>query len=126
MARDVRLRFDPELTSSLDSHENITPPRELKPLRESIPSLPPGKQIPVLFDLFTQRDESVYPDLYRVKVTFHAPALKRRIEDESVLDLGVYRNILYATRRDLHDVHERLKELVTETRKWRRRAEGQH
>lgn len=118
MARDVKLRFQPELTSSLDSHEGITAPRELKPLRDGIPSLPPGKRIVVMFDIFTQRDPTEFPDVFRVNISFYAPALKRRFQDDSVLDLGVYRNILHATRYDVHDVHERLKELVNETRKW--------
>jgi hypothetical protein len=109
MARDVGLTFDPELTSSLDSHPNITPPRELKPLRERIPSLPPGKQIPMLFDIFHERDAAIHPDLYRVTIRLHAPALNRDVTDDAELDLGVYRSVLHATRRDLHDVHERLK-----------------
>jgi hypothetical protein len=117
MARNVRLKFDPELTSSLDSNPNVTPPRDLKPLRDGIPSLPPGKRIPIMLDAFTQRDAATYPDLYRVAITFYAPALKRELHDDSVLDLGVYRNTLHSMRRDIHDVHERLKELVAEARK---------
>jgi aromatic-L-amino-acid/L-tryptophan decarboxylase len=38
--------------------------------------------------------------------------------DDSVLDLGVDRNVLYAQRQDVHDVHARLRELVAETKKW--------
>jgi hypothetical protein len=71
-----------------------------------------------LFDAFIQRDAAAYPELYRVEINFHAPALQRDFSDDSVLDLGIYRGAMHATRRDLHDVHERLKELVTETRKW--------
>jgi hypothetical protein len=117
MARNVHLKFDPELTSSLDS-KGVTPPRELKPLRDGIPSLPPGKEIRVMFDIFTQRDAARFPDVYEVEISFDAPALKRNLKDHSVLDLGVYRNVLHGDRRDVHDVHERLKELVAETRKW--------
>jgi hypothetical protein len=118
MARDVRLEFEPGLSSSLDSRGDITSPSDLKPLRDGIPSLPPGKRLPVMFDMFTQRAEAIYPDVYRVTITFYAPALKHELRDESVLDLGMYRNVLHANRRDVHDVHERLKELVTEARKW--------
>jgi hypothetical protein len=118
MARDVRLKFEPELTSTLDSDPNVTPRRDLKPLREVIPSLPPGKRIPVLFDIFHARDAAVYPDLYRVKTTFYSPALKDELDDESVIDLGIYRNVLHTTRRDVHDVHKQLQDLVTEARKW--------
>jgi hypothetical protein len=38
--------------------------------------------------------------------------------DDSVLDLGVDRNVLYAQRHDVHDAHARLRELVAETKKW--------
>jgi hypothetical protein len=118
MARNVQLKFDPELTSSLDSNPNVVPPRDLKPLRDKIPSLPPGKRISIMFDIFTERDATVYPDLFNVEITFDAPALKKRdVRDDSVLDLGVYRDTLHPMRRDIHDVHERLKELVAEVKR---------
>jgi hypothetical protein len=117
MARDVRLTFEPELTSSFDSDPGVVPPRELKLFSDGVPSLPPGKRIRALLDIFTERDVSAYPDLYRVHITFHSPVLGRDFDDDTVLDLGLYRNVLHSNRRDVHDVHERLKELVTETRK---------
>jgi hypothetical protein len=46
-------------------------------------------------------------------------ALKRRLSDDTVLDLGVFRNVLHPIRQDVHDVHARLKELVAETKKLR-------
>jgi hypothetical protein len=117
-ARDVRLRFDPELTSSFDDDPGIVAPRDLKPFREGIPSLPPRKRLPLMLDIFPKRKPDEMPDVYRVHVEFYAPALKKRLEDDSVIDLGIYRNALHPVRRDTHDIHERLKELVTETRKW--------
>jgi hypothetical protein len=119
MARDVKLKFEPELTSSLDSHGgNVVPPRDLKPFRDGIPSLPPGKRIPIMIDMFTQRDADKYPDVYTVEISFYAPALRRDLRDDSVLDLGIYRNVLHATRRDIHDIHTQLEKLVKEVRKW--------
>lgn len=118
MARDVRLTFTPDLTSSLDSKPSVVSPAKLKPLREGIPSLPPGKRIVVLFDLFTERDEQKFPDEYRVAILFDAPAIGQRLTDESILDLGVYRNVLVAERKDIHDVHARLKDIVTVLGKW--------
>ena len=104
MARDVRLTFEPELTSSLDSNPRVTDPGKLKPLSEGISNLPPGKRVDVLFDIFTQREPASYPDVYKVQVDFYAPALNETIHDDSVLDLGVYRNVLHANRRDVHDL----------------------
>jgi hypothetical protein len=83
-ARDVQLRFEPPLSSSFDSKPNITPPRELKPLSDRIPSLPPGKQIRVLFDIFTERGEAAYPDVFRAEITFYSPALKRNFSADAV------------------------------------------
>jgi hypothetical protein len=77
-----------------------------------------------MFDLFHQRDPNVYPDVFGVEISFYAPALKRELGDKSVLDLGLYRNILHPMRPDLHDVHERLRELVTEARKWTASGSG--
>jgi hypothetical protein len=124
MARDVRLTFSPALASSLDSHGGVIPPRELKPLREGIPSLPPGKRVSILFDLFPQREEGNFADEYKVEISFYAPALKKTLHDDSVLDLGIYRGILHAQRRDVHDVHERLKELVSEAKRWTASGSG--
>ena len=124
MARDIRLTFTPDLTSSFDRHPNVVAPRELKPFREGIASLPPGKRIVVLFDLFTERDEEKFPDEYQVAISFDAPALGKHLTDESTLDLGVYRNVLVAGRQDIHDVHARLKEVVKELKKWTSSGSG--
>ena len=73
----------------------------------------------MLFDIFHQRDPADYPDLYNVRARYYAAALKRGIVDDYVIDLGVYRDAIPgASRRDIHDVHERLEEFVGEWRKW--------
>jgi hypothetical protein len=59
----------------------------------------------VLFDIFTERGEAAYPDVFRVEITFYSPALKRNFSADAVLDLGMYRGALHSVRRDLHDVH---------------------
>lgn len=112
MARDVRLTFEPELTSSLDSRPTIVRPADLKAIKEGISTLPPGKRVVIMLDLFHQRDAETYPDLYRVHATFYAPALKQHLGEDFVLDLGLYRNVLQVNRRDIHDVHDQLKKLV--------------
>ena len=71
-----------------------------------------------MVDLFSQRDEDVFPDLYRVHVDFHAPALKKPLTEETVVDLGVYRNALHIMRRDQHDIHERLADLIKLLKRW--------
>jgi hypothetical protein len=61
---------------------------------KGIASLSPGKRIHMMLDMFTQRDSGAYPDIYGVHVSLRAPALKKRLSDDAVLDLGVYRNVL--------------------------------
>jgi hypothetical protein len=102
----VRLTFDPVLTSTLDEKAGVIAPRDLKPLGDVIPSLPPGKRIAVMFDIFHARDPAKYPDRYDVTARFYAAALRRQVTDDCVIDLGVYRNVLHSTQRDVHDVHE--------------------
>jgi hypothetical protein len=87
MARDVRINFDKKLTSSLDR------PRELDetPLfRESIPALPPGKKIRVLFDQFNARTEAKLPLTYDVDVRYRGPTGSKHWKDTYRLDLGMY------------------------------------
>jgi len=70
IARNVRLAFDPVLTSTLDERAGVIAPRDLKPLGDVIPSLPPGKRIAVMFDIFHARDPAKYPDRYDVTARF--------------------------------------------------------
>jgi hypothetical protein len=79
VARNVTVEFEPELDSSFDRRGRPGLIRDLKPLREGIGTLPPGKRVKVLFDIFTSREEEeAFPDVYRTRVRFDAPALKKR------------------------------------------------
>jgi hypothetical protein len=110
-AENVRLAFEPALASSLDNEPRMVAPSQLKVFREGIPSLPPGRRIEIMFDIFHQRSEQNLPDVYRVTASYYSPSLREHLTDPSVLDLGIYRDVLLETRRDLHDVHEELERL---------------
>jgi hypothetical protein len=117
VAQDVRLNFNPQLASTLDSDANVVSPRDLDVFQKGIPTLPPGKRLAIMYDIFHARDAAKLPDAYRVSVSFYAPALEKAFSDEFELDLGIYRNVLFEMRRDIHDVHERVKEIAAELRK---------
>jgi hypothetical protein len=78
IARNVKVTFEPDLESSFDSRGSSGLIRDLKPLREGIGTLPPGKRVSLLFDIFTQREGETFPDVYVARVRFDAPALKKR------------------------------------------------
>jgi hypothetical protein len=118
IATNVRVSFEPQLESSLDTHGGgVVPPRDLKALKEGIPSLPPGKRIAIFLDMFQERTPGKFPDVYVASVSFYSPTLERSFQDESVLDLGIYRHVMFDMRHDIHDVHKQLKELAAELRK---------
>jgi hypothetical protein len=77
MARDVSIRFDKPLESTLSG------PREIdeSPLfREPIPTLPPGKKIRVLFDQYAARMEAKLPLTYDVTLRYKGPTGKKEWE----------------------------------------------
>jgi hypothetical protein len=123
MARRVKITTDPLLSSSLDQSGGAEPIAKLRVFTEEIPSLAPGKVIRLLFDSFVQRGE--LEDVYRVTITYEGD--RRRVwrrerarfyEDESVLDLGVYRNIEYIHRRTIHDLFDPLKRIADSLGRW--------
>ena len=118
IAYNVRIEFVPELSSTFDSRRSGTPPfRELTLFAEGVASLVPGKRIRTIFDTFAERVESDLPDTYGVLVAYDGWP-DSHYEELSTLDLAIYRNLLETNRRGQHDIHERLKELRDELRKW--------
>jgi hypothetical protein len=123
MARNVRFSFSPELTTSLDRPPD-PPFRELKMFTEGIPSLPPGKSLPALFDSgFSRKPEDGHADTYHVKITYEGVD-GREHTDEMVLDLGIYWNVERLNLANLDDVHKRLKEISDTLSGWRASGGG--
>lgn len=91
------------------------PCRRSRLLTEGIPTLAPGKTIPILFDVFLERGDR--PDAYSVDVSYEGER-GRRYQERVPLDLGVYRNLEYVTTHTIHDVHARLKEIRDVIKKW--------
>lgn len=91
---------------------------ELKMLGEGISSLAPGKSIRTVFDSLIQRKPLGLPDLYAVTARYSDETGDRPFEEKLDLDLGVYWNLIRVERRGPHDIHERLKDIRNEMRKW--------
>jgi hypothetical protein len=87
-------------------------------LGEGIPSLAPGKTIRTVFDSMIQRKPLGLPDLYAVTARYADETGRRHFDETFDLDLGIYWNLIDVQRRGEHDIHERLKEILLEMRKW--------
>lgn len=127
MARDVRFAFEPPLASTMDDRRDDLPAvAELPVIRDGIPSLPPGKEIRLLFDHSIQRKKSELPDQYVVTIEYDGdeiPRLVRRprrehFTDTTRLDLSIYWGLTYINRYGEHEIHERLKEICDVLKKW--------
>jgi len=125
LARNVAFDFENRLQSSFDERPDSREPiADLPVLVQGIPSLPPGKEIKFLFDSFIDRE--ALPDTYGVQVKYEGDLLRRwprkptreRYEEPMTLDLGLYRKMSRIDRRGIHDIHERLKEMRDELKKW--------
>jgi hypothetical protein len=119
LARDVRFEIDPPLDSAIENALN-----EMKMFRHGIATLPPNKAIRTLFDSALQRKPADLPDLYTVRVRYRDQTGRRTFDETFDLDLGVYWNLTTVERRDVHDLHERLKEIRNEMRKWTAGSRG--
>lgn len=108
MARDVSIRFDKPLTSSLQGRSELD---ESPLFREPIPTLPPSKKIRVLFDQFNDRTEAKLPLTYDVEVRYRGPTGGKEWKDTYQLDLGMYVGSALAPKG--------ISELVTEVEKIR-------
>jgi hypothetical protein len=113
LARDVKFEIDPPLASSVD-----VPVEKFKMLNEGIATLAPGKRLRTFFDMGFQRVNSDLPMAYTATVRYKDEDGKRSFKETLDLDLELFMYLETATRRDVHDVNERLKEIRDALRKW--------
>jgi hypothetical protein len=116
LARDVRFNFTPPLESTWE-HVAFN---ELKMFRDSISTLAPGKVIQTIFDISHERwaKREELPDVYEARVRYTDETGKRPFDERMHLDLGIYWNLTQIERYGIHDVHERLKDIRNELKKW--------
>lgn len=113
LARDVRFEISPPLASAVD-----VPVEKFKMLNEGIPTLAPGKRLRTFFDIGFQRVESDLPMSYAAIVEYNDEDRKRSFRENLDLDLELFMYLESPTRRDMHDVHERLEDIGKTLRKW--------
>ena len=120
MARDVSIRFDKPLESTLSG------PREIdeSPLfREPIPALPPGKKIRLLFDQYAARMEAKLPLTYDVTLRYKGPTGKKEWEHPYRLDLGMYLGSALPPK-GLPELVDEVEKIRKELEKWKEGGRG--
>lgn len=118
LARDVSFEITPPLQSSLDD----TP--ELTMITNGIRTLPPNKVYKTFWDGFIQRSDTDLPDHYGVVVSYTDEKGKRKFSEPLDLDLGIYKGFSVLVRKDIHHVHEILKSIHGEMKKWTAGSRG--
>jgi hypothetical protein len=120
MARDVSIRFDKPLQSTLSGPREID---ESPLLRKPIPTLPPGRKIRVLFDQYAARLEAGLPLTYDVTLRYEGPFGKKEWEHPYRLDLGIYLGS-QEPPKGLPELVTEVENIRKELQKWRDGTRG--
>jgi hypothetical protein len=120
MARDVSIRFDKPLESTLSGPREID---ESPLLRKPIPTLPPGRKIRVLFDQYAARLEAKLPLTYDVTLRYKGPFGKKEWEHPYRLDLGIYLGS-QEPPKGLPELVTEVENIRKELEKWRSGTRG--
>jgi hypothetical protein len=123
LARDVTIRFDEriETTGLLETNKPYDV-NEVRLLRESLPVLPPGKKIRVLFDS-QKRFTSDLPLAFGVTVSYRGPLGQKYPTDRYTLDLGMYAETLFPPK-GLPQLVQEVAKVREELGRWRSGIRG--
>jgi len=113
LARNVRFTFDPPVETTFDSNPEFGPLAEKQLFQEGIPSLPPAKEIRMMFDRGVDRTERGLPDSYEVEVSYTDP-FGHPFTERMVIDFGIYRSRGPIHRKGLHEIHALLEKRLPE------------
>jgi hypothetical protein len=115
MARDVTIRFDPPLESTLRKPWAW---EESSLFIEGLPMLPPDKRLRATFDQLPARFDSDLPLKYEVELRYRGPS-KAKVEfvDRYTLDLRTYYG-LTRPPKDMPDLVQTLDSVRDEIKKW--------
>lgn len=115
VARDVSIRFDPPLMTTLSKPWAW---EESTLLTDGIPLLPPGRKLSIFFDSFGARMESDLPKVYDVFLEYDGPAdHKRRLTSYYRLDFRFHWGMEMAPK-GMPDLVKTLGEVRDEMKKW--------
>lgn len=115
LARDVKLTFNPPLSSSFD--DNALAKSVL--VREGISVLPPERRIETLFDYSHDRLERKLPMRYEVTVQFADHQGKMEESLPYVLDMEYLYDLEFESEKTLHNVAESLDKIRRQVEGWR-------
>jgi hypothetical protein len=128
-ARDISIRFDPKLESSMERQPGEDRVNDWVALSEGIPYLAPGQRMTHLLDSSISRyaEGSTLPRQYRVTVTYSEvgprPAGQPHSE-EYVIDLGVWYGSHYTEEYGIHAVGQALIEIGKTVSRWTENIDG--
>jgi hypothetical protein len=118
IARHIRFKFDPSLTSTHDAVGDARGPvAELSLFKDGIPSLAPGKEIKIFFDHFPGRLEAKLPLTYHVTISYVGHD-GERYSEPMALDLAAYVGTGGVTRYGLHDIYNQIKTIADNVKRW--------
>ena len=126
-AKDVRIRFDPPIRTSLESQGVMFDQYQI--IRDGIAYLPPGKQHRLLWDSIRGRWEDGdaakrkpdLPDRYDVQIDYEADlgdGPTRRFSEQGAIDLGDYEGTTVEGQEGLPAVAKQLTQIGKELAKW--------
>lgn len=119
LAQEVRFDFAPALVSTLDNNQSGTPISETRLLKDGVPSLPPHKEIFVLFDQLPARIERDLPSDYEVRVRYRDP-FGRRYDERMTVGYGALIGTGKINRKELDDIHRQLEAIAKTMSSWTR------
>ncbi|MDI2127953.1 hypothetical protein [Yinghuangia seranimata] len=115
VARDVRIVFDPPLTSAKPSEGYVI--AEVTMFKKGIPTLPPGQRLTAFLDTGPNRVNSTEPMEYTATVACTGP-FGVVTPEVYLLDLAVFGDVTTLDTRDIHDVADELKKINTTIKAW--------
>lgn len=115
VAQDVRVTFDPPLTST---YERPWPWEESSILRDGIPTLPPHRKISIPFDATHERfeREADFPLTYAAEVSYLGRG-RKRLTERHVLDLALYKGTRLPPK-DFSDFVSSFDKFLEHVKKW--------
>jgi hypothetical protein len=103
-AKDVHLRFEPSLQSSLS--------KDVGRFFDSPKWLPPRSRLSHAFDVWSAYFASELPSQYAVKVDYVGVSSGRKYHDEYLLDMGSFRHMATWVKKDLGNVVQEIERLA--------------
>lgn len=114
LARDVHIRFTPELQTSRDQYDLASSVL----IKSGIPSLPPRRRIVTIFDLSHERKQTDLPMTYNVIVEYSDAYGQPQPPLRYAIDMGFLFGLPNAAEYGIHDAAKALRDIDKKLGKW--------